>query len=507
MDVLFCTSEAFPLVKTGGLGDVCGSLPGALHELGNDVRLILPAYPEVVERAGKLSAVASLTLSGASGPVKILRGQLPDSKVGLYLVDSLEYFRRPGNPYLQKDGSDWPDNAERFALFARAIVALALGQADNTGWKPELVHCNDWQTGLVPALLSEHEPRPATLFSIHNLSYQGLFPASTFTDLGLPESLWSIEGLEFNNMLSFLKGGIATADWVTTVSPSYAEEICTSEFGYGLEGLLQYRSDKLTGILNGMDNQTWNPGSDPHIERSYDVHSLQHKVVNKFALQREQGLPVGSQPLLLGHIGRLVEQKGVDLILDSLDALFQHPIQMVILGSGAHELEQRLMAAAERYPEQLAVHIGYDEQLAHRIEAGADCLLMPSRYEPCGLNQMYSMAYGTIPIAHRTGGLADSIVDLDKQSERDYTATGFIFDEDSPQAILKTCLRALTLFQTRRIDWWKLAITGMKKDFSWSKSAAQYLELYQRVCNNTLTPASASAGTERRATPSQAVNA
>jgi starch synthase len=463
MEVLFCTSEAFPLVKTGGLGDVCGSLPRALHELGNDVRLILPAYPEVMERAGKLTAVTSLTLTGASEPVEILLGQLPGSEVGLYLVNSPEHFRRPGNPYLQKDGSDWPDNAERFALFARAIVALALGQAD-TGWKPELVHCNDWQTGLVPALLSEHEARPATLFSIHNLSYQGLFPAATFTALELPDTLWSIDGLD------------------------------------------QYRSANLTGILNGMDKQTWNPGSDPHIERGYDVHSLQHKVVNKFALQREQGLPVGSQPLLLGHIGRLVEQKGVDLILDSLDALFQHPIQMVILGSGDHELEQRLMDAADRYPEQLAVHIGYDEQLAHRIEAGADCLLIPSRYEPCGLNQMYSMAYGTIPIAHRTGGLADSIVDLDKQSERDYTATGFIFDEDSPQAILKTCLRALTHFQTRRIDWWKLVITGMKKDFSWSKSAAQYLELYQRVCNNTQTQASIAADSEHKTMPSQAVS-
>jgi len=505
MDVLFCTSEAFPLVKTGGLGDVCGSLPRALHELGNDVRLILPAYPEVMERAGKLTAVTSLTLTGASEPVEILLGQLPGSEVGLYLVNSPEYFQRPGNPYLQKGGSDWPDNAERFALFARAIVALALGQAD-TGWKPELVHCNDWQTGLVPALLSAHEARPATLFSIHNLSYQGLFPAATFAALELPDTLWSIDGLEFNNMLCFLKGGIANADWVTTVSPSYAEEICTSEFGYGLEGLLQYRSANLTGILNGMDNQTWNPGSDPHIERGYDVHSLQHKVVNKFALQREQGLPVGSQPLLLGHIGRLVEQKGVDLILDSLDALFQHPIQMVILGSGDHELEQRLMDAADRYPEQLAVHIGYDEQLAHRIEAGADCLLIPSRYEPCGLNQMYSMAYGTIPIAHRTGGLADSIVDLDKQSEQDYTATGFIFDEDSSQAILKTCLRALTHFQTRRIDWWKLVITGMKKDFSWSKSAAQYVELYQRVCNNTQTQASIAADSEHKTMPSQAVS-
>lgn len=506
MDVLFCTSEAFPLIKTGGLGDVCGSLPGALHELGNDVRLILPAYPEVMERAGKLNAVASLTLAGASEPVEILHGQLPGSEVGLYLVDSAEYFRRPGNPYLQKDGSDWPDNAERFALFARAIVALALGQAD-PGWKPELVHCNDWQTGLVPALLSEHEPRPATLFSIHNLSYQGLFPAATFTALGLPDTLWSIDGLEFNNMLSFLKGGIATADWVTTVSPSYAKEICTREFGYGLEGLLQYRSANLTGILNGMDKQTWNPGSDPHIERGYDVHSLQHKVVNKFSLQREQGLPVGSQPLLLAHIGRLVEQKGVDLILDGLDALFQQPIQMVILGSGDHKLEQRLVDAAGRYPDQLAVHIGYDEQLAHRIEAGADCLLIPSRYEPCGLNQMYSMAYGTIPIAHRTGGLADSIVDLDEQSERDYTATGFIFDEDSPQAILKACLRALTHFQSRRIDWWKLVITGMKKDFSWSKSAAQYLELYQRVCKNTQTQASMAADSEQLAMPSKVVTA
>jgi starch synthase len=477
-----------------------------LRDLGNDVRLILPAYPSAMERVGELDAVASLRLSGTTEPVEILRGQLPGSEVVVYLVDSAEYFRRPGNPYLQQDGSDWPDNAQRFALFARAIVAVALGQADSD-WKPDLVHCNDWQTGLVPALLSEHEPRPATLFSIHNLSYQGLFPAATFAALGLPDSLWSIDGLEFNNMLSFLKGGIAKADWVTTVSPSYAKEICTSKFGCGLEGLLQYRSANLTGILNGMDNQTWNSGSDPHIERGYDVHSLQHKIVNKFALQREQGLPVGSQPLLLGHIGRLVEQKGADLILDSLDTLFQQPIQMVILGSGEKKLEQRLIEAAERYPQQLAIHIGYDERLAHRIEAGADCLLIPSRYEPCGLNQMYSMAYGTIPIAHRTGGLADSIVDLDAQSARDYTATGFMFDDDSPEAILHACMRALTHFQSRRIDWWKLVITGMKKDFSWSNSAAKYLELYRRVCKNSETQAPMAADSEHRTIPSQAATA
>ncbi len=483
MEILFCASEAFPLIKTGGLGDVSGSLPKALHELGHDVRLVLPAYTQVLERVGPLNSVASLTLTGASKPVEILYGMLPDSAVGLYLVDSLEHFRRPGNPYVQEDGSNWADNAERFALFSRAIVALALGQAD-LDWKPEVVHCNDWQTGLVPALLSEHEPRPATLFSIHNLSYQGLFPATTFATLRLPAKLWSIDGVEFNDMLSFLKGGIAKADWVTTVSPNYAKEVCTSKFGYGLEGLLQYRSANLTGILNGMDGQTWNPTSDPHIERRYDVHSLQHKIVNKFALQREQGLPVGSQPLLLGHIGRLVEQKGADLILDSLDTLFQHPIQMVILGSGDQKLERRLMEAAYRYPQQLAVHIGHDERLAHRIEAGVDCLLIPSRYEPCGLNQMYSMAYGTVPVAHRTGGLADSIVDLDERSARDYTATGFIFDEDSPEAIYAACLRALKHYQTRRIDWWKLVITGMKQDFSWSNSAAQYLDLYQRISAN-----------------------
>ncbi|MFQ5644295.1 MAG: glycogen synthase GlgA [Thiogranum sp.] len=481
MDILFCTSEAYPLIKTGGLADVSGSLPKALCELGNDVRIVLPAYPEVLQHSAGLSTVAELTLIGATEPVEILAGHLAGSDVGLYLVNSPAHFRRPGNPYLQDDGSDWPDNAERFALFARAIVALALGQADS-GWAPELVHCNDWQTGLVPALLSQHAERPATLFSIHNLSYQGLFPAATFSTLKLPENLWSIDGVEFHNRLSFIKGGIACADRITTVSPTYAREICTSAFGYGLEGLLQYRSDDLTGILNGMDTDTWNPATDSFIEQTYNVHHLQHKLANKLALQRDHGLPQGARPLLLAYIGRLVEQKGVDLILDMLDELFRHPVQLVILGSGDRTLEQRLEEAARRYPHQLAVYTGYDEQSAHRIEAGADCLLMPSRYEPCGLNQMYSLAYGTIPIVHRTGGLADTVVDLNDTTARDYSATGFCFDDTTPQAVLDACVRALSYFQASRIDWWKLVITGMKKDFSWPASAARYLELYRRMC-------------------------
>lgn len=481
MDILFCTSEAYPLIKTGGLADVSGSLPKALCELGNDVRIVLPAYPEVLECAVGLTPVAELSLIGATEPVEILSGRLSGSSVGLYLVNSPAHFRRRGNPYVRDDGSDWPDNAERFALFARAIVALSLGQADSE-WKPDLVHCNDWQTGLVPALLSLHEARPATLFSIHNLSYQGLFPAETFATLKLPDSLWSIDGLEFHNMLSFIKGGIAYADQVTTVSPTYAQEICSSAFGCGLEGLLQYRSDSLTGILNGMDGDTWNPATDGFIEKTYNIHHLQYKLTNKLAMQRENGLPQGAQPLLLGYIGRLVEQKGTDLILDTIDSLFEHPVQLVVLGSGDSTLEKRLQDAVQHYPDQLSVHIGYDEQLAHRIEAGADCLLMPSRYEPCGLNQLYSLAYGTVPIVHRTGGLADTVVDLTETTARDYTATGFSFDDATPEAVLETCVRALSYFQASRIDWWKLVITGMKKDFSWPASAAQYLELYRRMC-------------------------
>ncbi len=481
MDILFCTSEAYPLIKTGGLADVSGSLPKALHALGHDVRIVLPAYPEVLQHSAGLTTVAELTLVGATEPVEILAGHLAGSEVGLYLVNSPAHFRRPGNPYLQDDGSDWPDNAERFALFARAIVALALGQADRD-WKPELVHCNDWQTGLVPALLSLHRERPATLFSIHNLSYQGLFPAETFRTLRLPESLWSIDGVEFHGQLSFIKGGIACADHISTVSPTYAKEICTSAFGYGLEGLLQYRSNDLIGILNGMDSDTWNPATDLFIERTYNVHHLQHKLANKLALQRDHGLPRGAQPLLLGYIGRLVEQKGVDLMLAILDALFRHPVQLVVLGSGEQALEQQLEAAAQRYPHQLAVHTGYDERLAHRIEAGADALLMPSRYEPCGLNQMYSLAYGTVPIVHRTGGLADTVVDLNERSARDYSATGFCFDDTTPEAVLEACERALSYFQASRIDWWKLVITGMKKDFSWPASAARYLDLYRAMC-------------------------
>ena len=492
MDILYCTSEAYPLIKTGGLGDVAGALPRALQEQGNDVRIILPAYPEVMAKLDGLTAIAELQIAGAPGPVTLLQGRFPDTGVGLYLVDSPEHFNREGNPYVQDDGSDWPDNAERFATFARAIDMLAAGELDHD-WQPQVVHCNDWQTGLVPPLLAQRSRRPATLFTIHNLSYQGLFPSTTFDALQLPPPLWSIDGVEFHDQLSFLKGGIACADRVNTVSPTYAREICTPEFGYGLEGLLQYRADRLSGILNGMDCTVWDPQTDPLITQRYSVHTLQHKAANKTTLQRELGLPVDPQALLIGHIGRLVEQKGADLILEMLGPLFEQHVQVAILGSGDEALETRIREAAERFPQQLAPRIGYDEGLAHRIEAGSDCFLMPSRFEPCGLNQMYSLRYGSVPIVNRTGGLADSVTDLDEFSARDYTATGLVFDDDTPQALLDTCLRALHYFQASKVGWWKLVITGMKKDFGWHNSAAQYLALYDQMCP----------GTQQTATPPQ----
>jgi starch synthase len=480
MDILFCSSEAYPLIKTGGLADVSSSLTKAISKLGNDVRLILPAYSEILHKSGELETVASLSLSGAEQPVTLLKGRFPDSPMAFYLVDSPAHFRRSGNPYVQPDGSDWPDNAARFALFARAVVEVALGRTDG-GWQPQLVHCNDWQTGLVPPLLTQYSERPATLFTIHNISYQGLFPAAAFHELQLPDVLWSIDGVEYHNMLSFLKGGIACADWITTVSPTYAEEIRTAEYGYGLEGLLQYRAARLSGILNGMDDSVWDPETDANIARNYNRHTLQYKSLNKAALQRETGLPVNSRALLIGHVGRLVEQKGIDLLLDILDELLVQQVQLVILGSGDERLEQQLRDAAQRHPQQLAVHIGFDEGLAHRIEAGADCFAMPSRYEPCGLNQMYSLRYGTVPIVRNTGGLADSVVDVNNTTARNATATGFVFEEDSAEALLYACLRALARFQPPKVDWWKLVIAGMETDFSWANSASRYMDAYHRA--------------------------
>lgn len=481
--ILFAASEAQPLIKTGGLADVAGSLPKALGELDMDVRLVLPAYPQALERAIPLETVATLKISGISEPIRILE-QKSEGKIHVYLIDAPSMFSRPGNPYTDASGRPWGDNAQRFALFCRAVVRIAMDQA-GLGWRPDVVHCNDWQTGLVPALLAQEWDRPATIFTIHNLSYQGMYDRSTFLQLMLPDQLWSSDGLEFHDNFSFIKGGLVFSDWITTVSPTYAEEIHTSEFGYGLEGLLEFRTNRLAGVLNGIDYQIWDPSTDNHIDHNYDANSYIKKRGNKLALQTELGLEENPNAMLFGNIGRLVEQKGIDMIIDILPAMMQKKdIQLVILGSGEEHLEQELEIATQKYPGKFAVKIGYDEHMAHRIEAGCDAFLMPSRFEPCGLNQLFSLRYGTVPIVTHTGGLADSVTNLEPSSMLDNTATGFVSDKPDAASLLDAVERAIAYYR-RPGQWWeKLAIHGMKQDFSWDSSATHYLEIYTKAVNS-----------------------
>jgi starch synthase len=477
---LFVASEAHPLMKTGGLGDVCGSLPQALAALGEDVRLLMPGYHDAMQHAGRLKPVAALTLPPLAAPVQLLETRLPGTRVKTWLIDFPPAYDRPGNPYQNAHGHDWHDNAARFALLARVAVALSQG-VKRLRWTPDIVHAHDWQAGLVPALLSLEPVRPATVFTIHNLAYQGLFPYDSFVSLGLPPALWSFAGLEFHGQLSFIKGGIAFADRVTTVSPNYAREIQTPEFGHGLDGLLRHRAPLLRGILNGIDTKVWNPQRDPALAARYSAHRLAAgKTANKAALRAELGLADDPGVPLLGMVSRLVPQKGIDLFLEALPVLLEQPLQCVVLGTGETHYEQALRVYAQRHPEQLAVIVGYDEILAHRIIAGADLFLMPSRFEPCGLTQLYSLRYGTVPVVHRVGGLTDSVIDTNAASLADGSATGVAFESANSAALVQAVSRALELYRRRRV-WQALRRQGMRQDFSWQHSAAEYQRLYDEL--------------------------
>lgn len=477
--VLFVTSEAHPLAKTGGLGDVCGSLPSALQKVGNDVRVLLPAYPSAKRSAGSLRAVAEIPVGFANTSATLLEGVMPGTDIALWLVDFPPAYARDGHPYLDSNGQPWHDNAQRFALLCYVATALATART-SIGWLPDVVHCHDWQTGLIPALLARYSTRPGTVFTIHNLAYQGLFPGDTLRQLDLPPDFWSMHALEFHGHLSFMKGGLVFADQLTTVSPTYAREIQTPEFGYGLDGLLRHRTDRLSGVLNGIDTDAWDPSQDPHIAQHYSPRSFARKQGNKTALQQSLGFATDPECPIVGMIGRMVEQKGFDLALGALGSLLEQSAQVVVLGSGDGGLEDAWRDAQRRHPEQIAVHIGYSEPLAHQIEAGADLFLMPSRFEPCGLNQMYSQRYGTIPIVRRIGGLADTVVDASALHIKEKTATGIVFDDASVGALDHAIRRALTLYRdkaTRR----EVALAGMRQDFSWQKSAADYSAIYHRA--------------------------
>ncbi len=487
MKILFAASEAYPLVKTGGLGDVIHSLPRALGQLGAEVRVVLPAYRAVLEKIDSIRIAGWMAVPGAGRDhqVRILDAGGGHLDVPLWLVDVPELFDRPGNPYLRPDGHDWPDNAERFTLFSRAVARLA-ESGEPMGWRPDLVHCHDWQTGMVPAFLSLDSQAPRTLFTIHNLSYAGLFSHQEFQRLALPEAWWSPDAIEFFGNFSMLKAGIVFCDWITTVSPTYAREIQTPAFGYGFEGVLRAMRHKLTGILNGIDTEVWDPATDPHLAARY---SLRHRYLagkreNKRELLRQLGAPHDPEALktpLLGFIGRLVEQKGVDLLLQALPRLLEErEVRLALLGSGEARFENALRELAATHPDRLLLTIGYSEPLAHRIEAGCDLFLMPSRFEPCGLNQLYSLRYGTPPVVHAVGGLADTVVDATPENLEAGRATGFLFHQPSAEALLEAVGRALRLHGDEH-RWRRLVRTAMEQDFSWRHSARDYLDLYERL--------------------------
>jgi starch synthase len=474
--ILFVTSEVHPLIKTGGLADVSGSLPKALTELGQDIRLVLPNY-HAIKTGEPIYYRSTVKINDAE--VNLLETRLPDTSIPVWLVDYPKYFKLPGQPYLDEKGQPWADSAERFGLFCRTAVEIAMNRA-YLDWQPDFVHCNDWQSGLVPALLSLETLRPKTLFTIHNMAYQGVFPKAANFALDLPEELWESGNTEFHGMLSFLKSGLAYADRINTVSPTYALEIQSPSFGCGLEGLLSHRKEFLSGILNGVDVDQWQPKTDSALADNYDVHSLDKKATNKSILQKQMGLPVNKKIPLFALISRLVEQKGIDLLLDCLPEMLELPLQLVILGSGNQLFEQQLLAFSDANPTKMAVTIGYNEQLSHLIEAGSDVFLMPSKYEPCGLNQMYSQLYGTLPIVNKTGGLADTVVDAVPQTIANKSATGIVFNNAYPGTFFEAVKRALILFE-QPVVWRQIQKTGMTKDFSWNHSGVEYLKLYETL--------------------------
>lgn len=488
MKVLQVAAEAYPLVKTGGLGDVMGALPPALAALGVDVRLLLPGLPEVID--GVVDPQPPASIGRAFGAdAWLVAARLPHSGLPVIVVDAPALYRRRGTPYGTPDGQDWPDNLQRFALLGWAASCVATdGQGlPGTGWRPDIVHAHDWHAALACTFIelngtgAAHAHRPGTIFSIHNLAYQGLFPGSLFPRLHLPPGWFKSTGLEFYGQVSFMKGGLVHADRLTTVSPRYAREVQTPAFGCGLDGVLRQRSGDLTGILNGIDTVVWDPAADASIAARYDAARLDGKAVCKAALQAEFGLPVRADAPLFAVVSRMVHQKGLDLLLHALPALRATGSQLVVQGSGDRALEAAFRRAAGDHAGQVAVHIGYDEPRAHRMVAGADAIVVPSRFEPCGLTQMYGLRYGTPPVVRRVGGLADTVTDADAAALDADQATGFCFDDATPEALAGALLRAVALHHDQPPAWHRVVRRAMAQDHGWAAAAAAYCDLYRSL--------------------------
>lgn len=479
MKILHAASELFPLLKTGGLADVLGALPFAQLQRGDDVRAVLPYYPKVREALPDAAEIASRDNFG--GHIVIRYADY--NGLGLYLIDAPHLFERDGNPYHDAHYQDYGDNVIRFGILGWAAAAIATG-LDEVWGKIDVLHAHDWQAGLAPAYLKAWGSDVKSVFTIHNIAYQGLFQAYHLPELDLPWDMYHVEGLEFNGQISFLKAGLYYADCVTTVSPSYADEITREPAACGMQGLLQSRlaEGRLKGILNGVDEIVWNPQTDAVLVKNYHLKAMQGKKADKKAAQEYFGLPQDTETLLLVMISRLTEQKGADLLLTALQEKLAAgaKLQFALLGSGAPDLEQAFRDLAAAYPEQVGVHIGYDEQLAHGLIAGGDAILVPSRFEPCGLTQLYGLKYGTLPIVRRTGGLADTVVHTNADTLKDKTATGFVFDEPSAQALADTLEQALAVWSKPRM-WPAVRKQAMTQDFGWHKAAESYDACYGRL--------------------------
>ena len=458
MRVLFCSSEVVPFAKTGGLADVSGALPVALEKQGCQIKVALPKYRSV-KNQGKIAKMGEA--------------------IDVYLVENDKYFDREGL-YGTSEG-DYSDNLERFAFFCKQILLLL----KETNFCPEIIHCNDWQTALIPVYLKtifkddSFFSQVKTIFTIHNLAYQGAFSKDKFVQTGLDWQLFNIHGLEFYGKVNLLKGGLLFSRFITSVSPTYAQEIQSREFGCGLDGVLRERKRDLLGIINGLDYRIWNPVSDDQIFQRYGAKNLDDKYINKVELQQELDLPVDRDIPVLGIVSRLSEQKGIELIISALDEMAKLDLQFILLGTGEAEYHHLLKKTKQRGYKNISISLRFDPVLAHKIYAGSDMFLMPSYYEPCGLGQMISLKFGTIPIVRKTGGLADTIADYNPRRQ---TGNGFVFEKYRSDQMLKAIKRAIALFKNRE-EWYKLMLRAMDYDFSWDTSAKKYIELYKRALN------------------------
>jgi starch synthase len=483
--VLHLGAEIFPFVKTGGLADVVGALPAALNTQGAQARVLLPGLPALAKVLRGARRVGSVQPPWGGAAAELIEGRLDApalADVPVVLLEHPALYQRPGTPYGDGSGHPFVDNHRRFALLGLAAARIAEGAAGD--WRPDVLHGHDWHAGLAFAYAHEGRRagrhRAAGVYTIHNLAYQGLFPRAVFAELGLPADAWGLQGVEFHGQLSFMKAGLHYADRITTVSPTYAREIQQHELGCGLDGLLRERSAQVSGVLNGVDAAVWNPAEDALIAARYSAAKLAGKAQCKAALQRECALELSSQALLFGAVSRLTEQKGLNLVIEAVDDIVARGGQLVVLGSGDAALEAGFRAAAARHPTRVALRQGYDEALSHRIFAASDVTLVPSRFEPCGLTQMYALAYGSLPLVRRTGGLADTVVDCTLEDLADERATGFMFERFETSDLQRALRRAFTLWQRPR-EWKAVQRRGMAQRFGWDEAARRYLDLYRQI--------------------------